>query len=115
MYTAVDLYAPAYSAIVIPRSALHEGRVYLSNAQQKLEIRPVNVLFNQDNLVIIESGLEVGEQIIINDLIPVIEGMPLQPKLDIEHEIALQKAAQKPTTPAATVIDQISNNSGVVQ
>lgn len=115
MYTAVDLYAPAYSAIVIPRSALHEGRVYVSNTQQQLEVRPVSVLFNQDNLVIIASGLAAGEQIIINDLIPVIEGMPLQPKLNVEREIALQIAAQKPTVLSTTVIDKTSNNSGVAQ
>ncbi len=115
MYTAVDLYAPAYTAIVIPRSALHEGRVYLSNAKQKLEIRPVSVLFNQDNLVIIESGLEAGEQIIINDLIPVIEGMPLQPTLNIEREVALQLAAKKPAALTPIIIDKIETNSGVVR
>ncbi|WP_293266386.1 hypothetical protein [Neptunomonas sp.] len=113
MYTAVDLYAPAFSAIVIPRSALHEGRVYLSNTEQKLEIRPVSVLFNQDNLVIIESGLNVGEQIIINDLIPVIEGMPLQPTLNLKREAALQKTGRKPTTSSS--ITDTTSNSGAAQ
>ncbi|WP_051221568.1 efflux RND transporter periplasmic adaptor subunit [Neptunomonas japonica] len=115
MYTAVDLYAPAYQAIVIPRSALHEGRVYLSNTQQQLEIRSVNVLFNQDNLIIIESGLEAGEQIIINDLIPVIEGMPLQPILDIQRESALRAAAKNPAQLTSTIIDKAGNTSGAAQ
>lgn len=96
MYTAVDLYAPEYPAIVIPRSALHEGRVYIANAQQKLEIRPVNILFQQGNLLVIEEGLKTGEQLIINDLIPVIEGMPLQPVVDSDFEAELQRLAKRP-------------------
>ena len=39
MYTAVDLFAPQRSALVIPRRALHEGRVYLADADDRLEIR----------------------------------------------------------------------------
>lgn len=96
MYTAVDLYAPEYPAIVIPRSALHEGRVYLVNAQQRLEIKPVNVLFQQDNLLVIEAGLKAGDQLIINDLIPVIEGMTLLPEVDTRFEAQLLQQAKRP-------------------
>ncbi|WP_372738346.1 efflux RND transporter periplasmic adaptor subunit [Neptunomonas sp.] len=96
MYTAVDLYAPEYPAIVIPRRALHEGRVYLVNARQRLEIRPVKVLFQQGNLLVIESGLQADEQLIINDLIPVIEGMPLLPEVDSHFEAQLIQLAKRP-------------------
>lgn len=109
MYTAVDLYAPEYSAIVIPRSALHEGRVYLVNAQQRLEIRPVQVLFQQGDLLVIEAGLNANEQLIINDLIPVIEGMPLLPEVDTSAESQLLQLAKKPLSPETSF--QITTDS----
>jgi len=78
MYTAVDLMAPQRPAMVIPRKALHEGRVYLAGADGRLEIRAVEILLRQDDLVVVKAGLEENERVIITDLIPVIEGMPLQ-------------------------------------
>jgi len=78
MYTAVNLMAPQRLAMVIPRKALHEGRVYLAGADGRLEIRAVDILFGQDDLVVVKAGLEVDERVVITDLTPVIEGMPLQ-------------------------------------
>lgn len=88
MYTAVDLYAPAHPAMVIPRKAVHQGRVYVAGADSKLEIRNVDVKLIQGDMVVIRSGINEGEKIIITDLIPVIEGMPLQ----IEHATEFQKS-----------------------
>jgi multidrug efflux pump subunit AcrA (membrane-fusion protein) len=114
MFTAVDLYAPEYSALVIPRSALHEGRVYIANADQQLEIRPVSVQFQQGNLLVIDAGLNPGEQIIINDLIPVIEGMSLQPILNTQFEMDLQQRAKKPERVNPDIAIEV-NTGGVPQ
>lgn len=78
MYVAVELYAPETDALVIPRKALHQGHVYLMDDTQKLEVRPVRVQAQQGNQVIIAEGLQAGEQLIVNDLVPVIKGMPLK-------------------------------------
>jgi multidrug efflux pump subunit AcrA (membrane-fusion protein) len=78
MYTAVDLYAPEHAALVIPRRALHEGRVYLADDENRLAIRAVEVGLIQGDLVVIRSGIEAGARVIVTDLTPVIEGMPLQ-------------------------------------
>lgn len=77
MYTAIEIFAEPYEAIVIPRKAIHQGRVYVANTQQQLEIRPIDIKQTQGNLAVIDSGLIVGEHIILTDLFPVIEGMPL--------------------------------------
>ena len=81
MYTAIEIYAPSREAMIIPRQALHQGRVYVASAENKLEIKPVTVRFHQGDLSIIDAGLSEGDQVIINDLIPVIEAMPVTPKL----------------------------------
>ena len=91
MYTAVDLFAPERPAMVIPRRAVHEGRVYIADADNRLRIRPVDVQMVQGDLVVIRSGIEVDERIIITDLIPVIEGMPLQVNTAPEAEEYLRR------------------------
>lgn len=79
MYVGVELSAPAYPAIIIPRKAIHSGRAFLVNQENKLEIRTLDIQSRQGNIAVIRKGLNVGEQLIINDLVPVIKGMPLKP------------------------------------
>jgi len=93
MYTAVDIFAPAYPAMVVPRKAVHQGRVYIANNENRLEIRSVEVLLIQGDLMVISSGIDQGERVIITDLIPVIEGMPLQVIPATEFEKEMKKRA----------------------
>jgi multidrug efflux pump subunit AcrA (membrane-fusion protein) len=93
MYTAVDLFAPEHPALVIPRKALHEGRVYLADSEDRLVIRAIKVDFVQGDLVVVAAGLEVGDRVIVTDLTPVIENMPLQVKRADEIEDNLQQRA----------------------
>ncbi len=84
MYAAVEILAPIKPTLVIPRKAIHQGRVYLVTAENTLTIRPVTILFNQGELVVIAAhqenrGIKEGEQLIMSDVIPIIEGMPLKP------------------------------------
>lgn len=78
MYAAVELYTRPHEAVVIPRKSIHEGRVYLADQSNKLEIRPVGIKYTQGDIAVVESGLEKGDRLIVTDLFPVIEGMPLQ-------------------------------------
>jgi len=78
MYTAVDIFAPSHLAMIIPRKAVHQSRVYVANSNNTLSIRDVDIKFFQGDLAVIRSGIKEGEKVIITDLIPVIEGMPLQ-------------------------------------
>ncbi|WP_456404535.1 efflux RND transporter periplasmic adaptor subunit [Thiolapillus sp.] len=82
MFAAVSFYAPARSLLVIPRKAVHEGRVYVVRPDDRLEIRPVDILYRQGEFVVLKGGLEEGERIVISDVIPVIDGLPLKPLPD---------------------------------
>ena len=79
--------------LVLPRSALHAGKVYLVDAQNRLRIRPVEVLFNQGSLSVIKQGLEGGELVVVSDLIPAIDGMLLQTTLDASLQDEISQAA----------------------
>ncbi|EJE8554963.1 efflux RND transporter periplasmic adaptor subunit [Vibrio vulnificus] len=63
---------------VIPERALHGGKIYLMDEQNRLRIVPVTVLFRRDNQVVIDSELSHGQKLIVNDLLPAIEGMLLK-------------------------------------
>ena len=93
MFTQVEISTPANDALVIPYKALHQGRVYLVGADGKLEIRPVEVLLLQGEMAVIDKGLRAGDQLIVNDLIPVIPGMPLKARIDNVLETDLRSAA----------------------
>ncbi len=93
MFTAVELSAPQQQAMIIPRKAIHHGRVYVVGADQRLQIKAIEIMQQQDDLVVVRSGLEEGDQVIINDLVPVIEGMPLTPVQATEFEKALAQRA----------------------
>ena len=93
MYTAVDLFAPLRNVLVIPRKAIHEGRVYVANADDRLAIRPLEIQLTQGDIAIVRSGLDSGDRVIVTDLIPVIEGMPLRVQQSRAAEEALQRRA----------------------
>jgi len=93
MYTAVDLLAPQRPAMVIPRKAVHEGRVYIAGDDDRLAIRAVVIQLTQDDIVVLQSGVEEDERVIITDLTPVIDGMPLQVTPATEAEDELQRHA----------------------
>ncbi|EHU4914841.1 HlyD family secretion protein [Vibrio vulnificus] len=63
---------------VIPERALHGGKIYLMDEQNRLHIVPVTVLFRRDNQVVIDGELNHGQKLIVNDLLPAIEGMLLK-------------------------------------
>jgi len=62
MYTSVEFLSPAKPTLVLPRKAVHQGRVYIATTQNTLAIRQVNVLFSQGDLVVVadEDGRKAG-------------------------------------------------------
>jgi multidrug efflux system membrane fusion protein len=80
MYVEVELQGrPLQNRWVVPRSVVHEGKVYICTKENRLEIRDVKVEFNMGDLAVISHGLKQGESLVLADLIPAIEGMLLKP------------------------------------
>lgn len=84
---------PKGKPIVIPASALHKGKVYLINEEQRLEIRKVKPMFIQGGAAVIAKGLEAGEKLIVSDLIPATEGMLVEAVADKKQMKRLKMAA----------------------
>lgn len=86
MYVEVILTGPQGRArIALPGSAIHEGdRVYIRNAEGRLELREVSVGWRQSGQAVLEDGVAVGEEVILDDLMPAIPGMIVTPAEDAE-------------------------------
>ena len=52
-----------------------------------------DVQLTQGELAVIRGGLEIGERVIVNDLVPVIAGMPLEVNLVAGIEEDLRRRA----------------------
>lgn len=79
--------------IVIPRTALHNGHVYLVGKNKRLRRRAVEPEYGQGGMMVIKSGLRGGEQLIVSDPTPAIDGQLVKPETDQELQSRLIAAA----------------------
>lgn len=94
MYVQVQLSAQLPEPqLVVPATAVHQGEVYLLNEQQRLERRAVTVAFEQHDMAVISKGLLGGEVLVVDDLMPAIDGMRVAPQRDEALEQRLQQRA----------------------
>lgn len=67
--------------IAIPRSALREAdQVWVAGPEDRLQIRPVQVLRREQETLFIGEGLEEGERLILTHLMGAADGMKLRPR-----------------------------------
>ena len=88
MYVEVELRGPPRDGeFVVPRVAVHDGPdgrivVYVADADDRLEFRPVRLGPAQSDFVVVDAGLAAGDRVVVTDLIPAIAGMLLAPTPD---------------------------------
>lgn len=93
VYTRIRLSLPSPgNRLAVPVSALHDGELYLVDAEDRLVRRAVEVAFEQGDLAVIAEGLSPGERVVLDDLPTALPGMPLAPQHDesLEDDIASQ-------------------------
>lgn len=90
MYVEVEIRGwPRPAAVVIPRGALRGSQVRTVSSDDRMRLREVVVDFVQTNFVVIESGLEAGDRVVVSDLPFAVDGMRLEPVEDGEALAAL--------------------------
>jgi RND family efflux transporter MFP subunit len=95
MFVEVEIRSrPLNKSIVVPRSALHDGKLYIVGEDRRLEIRPVQTALVQGTLAAIRGGVSAGETIVVSDLVPAIPGMLLDPQEDELAQAALSAEAE---------------------
>ncbi len=78
MFVMAKITGAEQELLHIPERALHGDRVYVMDEQDTLDIRQVRVLYRQQQQVIIEGDIAEGDRLVVNDLLPAIEGMKLK-------------------------------------
>ena len=94
MFCEVELRGkPRTGQIVIPRTAVRDGHVYLIDRNNRLVRREVEVAFSQGGFTCVAAGLSPGERLVISDPTPAIEGMLVEAVVDAEAEASLVSTA----------------------
>lgn len=72
--------APLPDRVALPVEAVRDGAVYLVDAQDRLRIRPVQVVARQDGQAVLARGaLPADARVVLGELTPAMEGMRLAP------------------------------------
>ncbi|MEA1051518.1 hypothetical protein U5801_17140 [Lamprobacter modestohalophilus] len=83
-----------------PLAGSREGHrtrlVYRLDAEDRLRHTPVEVAFEQGGLAVIAAGLAPGDRVIVDDPLPAIDGMQVNPRPDPALEARLKDEAQAP-------------------
>ena len=73
---------PRKDQVVVPRSSIQGNTVYVLGSDNRLRSKQVTVGFSQGDISVITAGLEAGENLIVSDPTPAIEGMLVEPQVD---------------------------------
>ena len=99
MFVEVDLSSePMRKRLVVPRLSLHGDRLYLVDGDGRLQIRRVKRGLVQPDFVVIDEGLKAGEQVVVSDLVPAVEGMLLETTEDRDLLQRLRRAVSSDGT-----------------
>lgn len=83
MFVEVDLTGkPRPKSLVIPRTAVHDGKVYLVDDESRLRIQPIETSLVQPEFVAVTRGVKKGDRLVISQLVPAVQGMWLVPHTD---------------------------------
>ena len=70
----------AQAAMVMPRMALrNQDKVYVINAENRLEIRTVSVMSTSEDRVLVSSGVTPGERVVTSTIPNAVDGMEVEP------------------------------------
>jgi multidrug efflux pump subunit AcrA (membrane-fusion protein) len=95
MFVQVQLRGkPQPERIVVPRSAVRDGVVYVADAESRLRRQPVDLLLSQGEISIIATGINAGDRIVVSDLVPAVSGMQLDTRPDETIARAIVEAAR---------------------
>ncbi len=110
MFCEVEISGrPVDGSIVVPRTAVREGLVFVADSEDRLKRRKVAVDFFQEDFAAVSDGICAGERVVVSDPVPAIEGMLLAPEID--RELARRIFAQAEGKAAAQGKGDESNDA----
>ncbi|WP_299126943.1 efflux RND transporter periplasmic adaptor subunit [uncultured Vibrio sp.] len=88
MFVKAEIEGLANLSWVVPERALHGDKIYLMDDSQRLQVVNVEVLYRRDNQVVVNGELQAGDKLILNDVLPAIEGMLLKESRSNDNDLS---------------------------
>jgi len=95
-FVKVTLFAPRLeNKILLPITSIHDEHVYVIDKNSKLKIVPIKIDFIQGQVVVLKSGIKMGDNVVLTPLSPAIKGMKLNAQRDKKRAKWLDKQSQQ--------------------
>lgn len=83
MHVSVEFVGqPKPGCLALPTDAVHDGVVLVVGEGDRLERRTIEIAWAQEEFVCVAAGVSVGEQVIISQVVPAVDGMRVIPSVD---------------------------------
>lgn len=83
MHVSVEFVGAAKpGCLALPTDAVHDGVVFVVGEGERLELRTIEVDWAQEEFVCLASGVVAGEQVIVSQVVPAVDGMRVLPTVD---------------------------------
>lgn len=83
IFSRVEIHGePLEETLLVPRSAIREGRVLLAGEDGRLAGAEVEVLFTQGEIAAVSGDVAPGDRVVLSNVSPAIMGMRLSPLED---------------------------------
>ncbi|CAK2091193.1 HlyD family secretion protein [Vibrio crassostreae] len=89
MFVKAEIEGLANLSWVVPERALHGDKIYLMDDSQRLQVVNVEVLYRRDNQVVVSGELQTGDKLVLNDVLPAIEGMLLKESASNDDDLSV--------------------------
>ncbi|MBR9729007.1 efflux RND transporter periplasmic adaptor subunit [Shewanella intestini] len=78
MFVKASITGASSKQFTVPEHAIHTNQLYIKRADNRLAIVPITVLYRTKDSVVVAGAIKQGDEVVLNDLIPAIEGMRLK-------------------------------------
>lgn len=95
LHVEVELRGPPRpDCLAVPRTAYHDGTLYVAGADDRLELRAAPATLVQEAFVCVTGEVAAGDRVVLTDLVPALAGTVLAPRVDDEGRDALARAVR---------------------
>ena len=75
--------------VVVPRTAVREGSLYVVDERERLKRVPVKVVLGVEEEVVVEGAIREGDRVVVSDPTPAVEGMLVEAVSEVEAALSL--------------------------
>ena len=68
--------------LALPIDAVHDGVVLVVGDDDRLVLRTIEIDWAQEEFVCVGAGIAAGEQVIVSQVVPAVDGMRVVPTVD---------------------------------